>query len=138
MSPSTLGALLPSPEEACRAPVEAGAAVLWDAEAPVRYGTPVPAPGIGPHDAGWGAGAALHGLPAITRHRYGAGTALYVSTRLPDADLTRLLGLEPSPLELVRRGEWVFTVNHGDDEQQVPDGPLLPPGGYAVRRARQG
>lgn len=66
------------------------------------------------------------------------GTALYVSTRLPDADLSRLLGLEPSPLELVRRGEWVFAVNHGDDEQQVPDGPLLPPGGYAVRRARQG
>ncbi|GGP94610.1 beta-galactosidase [Streptosporangium pseudovulgare] len=111
---------------------------LEGAEALARYGASVPAPGIGPHDAGWGAGAALHGLPAITRHRYGAGTALYVSTRLPDADLSRLLGLEPSPLELVRRGEWVFAVNHGDDEQQVPDGPLLPPGGYAVRRARQG
>ncbi|MFI6451663.1 beta-galactosidase [Streptosporangium amethystogenes] len=82
----------------------------------------------GPHTLG----TPLSGRPAITRHSYGSGTALYVSTRLTDAAYARLLGLEPTPVELVRRGDWLFAINHGDEEQQVED-LRLPPGGFAVR-----
>ncbi|WP_433373229.1 beta-galactosidase [Streptosporangium sp. CA-115845] len=82
----------------------------------------------GPHTLG----TPLSGRPAITRHPYGSGTALYVSTRLTDDGYARLLGLEPAPVELVRRGDWLFAINHGDEEQQVA-GLRLPPGGFAVR-----
>ncbi|MEV6864601.1 beta-galactosidase [Streptosporangium subroseum] len=82
----------------------------------------------GPHASA----AALSGLPAITRNRYGAGTALYLSTRLADDAYARLLGLRPAPVELVRRGEWLFAINHGEDERRVASGLCLPPGGYAV------
>ncbi|MFC4057347.1 beta-galactosidase [Planomonospora corallina] len=75
------------------------------------------------------------GHPAVTRHELGAGTAWYVATALdpaPDAagrngdDLRALLapvldragvsrpaGL-PDTLELVRRGAFLFLLNHGD------------------------
>ncbi len=76
--------------------------------------------------------AALSGLPAVTRNRYGAGTALYLSTRLTDDAYARLLGLRPALVELVRRGEWLFAVNHGEDEGKVASDLRLPPGGYAV------
>ncbi|WP_219468692.1 beta-galactosidase [Nonomuraea rhizosphaerae] len=85
----------------------------------------------------------LAGLPAVTRHAYGSGTALYVSTRLADAAFARLLGLAPHPagLELVRHDRAVFAINHGDREQPVGPGrdlvtgtvvESLPPGGFAV------
>ncbi|MEU8108598.1 beta-galactosidase [Nonomuraea muscovyensis] len=79
------------------------------------------------------------GSPAITRN----GGAWYVSTRLTDDGYARLLGLPPHPagLELVRRGDTVFAVNHGDRPCPVPPGhdlltcttlDTLPPGGFAV------
>ncbi|WP_329090282.1 beta-galactosidase [Streptosporangium sp. NBC_01469] len=74
----------------------------------------------------------LAGQPAITRHPYGSGTALYVSTRLSDPAYARLLGLEPAPVELVRRGDWLFAINHDDKEHEV-EGLRLPPGGFSVR-----
>ncbi|GGL05019.1 beta-galactosidase [Planomonospora parontospora] len=71
------------------------------------------------------------GTPAVTRR----GRAVYVSTRLDDDAYARLLGLGPAaPVESVRRGDWVFSVNHGDREQAIPGNLLLPPGGYAVAR----
>ncbi|MER5619867.1 beta-galactosidase [Streptosporangium sp. NPDC002544] len=81
----------------------------------------------GPHALG----TPLSGRPAITRHPYGSGTALYISTRLSDDAYARLLGLEPAPVELVRRGDWLFAINHGDEEQEI-QGLHLPPGGFAV------
>ncbi|MEV0751190.1 beta-galactosidase [Streptosporangium sp. NPDC050280] len=74
----------------------------------------------------------LSGQPAITRRPYGSGTALYISTRLTDATYARLLGLSPTPMELVRRGDWLFAVNHDDKEHEM-DGLRLPPGGFTVR-----
>jgi len=82
----------------------------------------------GPHALG----TPLSGRPAITRHPYGSGTALYVSTRLTDNAYGRLLGLTPTPVEVVRRGDRLFAVNHGDEEHQV-ENLRLPPGGFAVR-----
>ncbi|MBG0813455.1 beta-galactosidase [Planomonospora sp. ID82291] len=71
------------------------------------------------------------GTPAVTRR----GRAVYVSTRLDDAAYARLLDLGPAvPVESVRRGDWVFSVNHGDRDQAVAGNLLLPPGGYAVAR----
>ncbi|GAA3444217.1 beta-galactosidase [Planomonospora venezuelensis] len=71
------------------------------------------------------------GTPAITR----SGRVTYLSTRLSDEAYARLLGLGPvAPVELVRRGEWLFAVNHGDREREIPGNLLLPPGGYAVAK----
>jgi beta-galactosidase len=76
------------------------------------------------------------GGAAVTRHRLGAGTGWYVSTRLGVDALSALMarvyddaGLAPSgladELEVVQRqGEdAVFTValNHGDDDAKLPD-----------------
>ncbi|MFC6159508.1 beta-galactosidase [Kribbella jiaozuonensis] len=94
-------------------------------------------------------GGVLDGRPAITRRQVGAGTAFYVSTELDDATAARLFGLQPSPLETVRRQSgdttWTFLFNHGDAEVAVPDeGELVigrlpvPPGGYAVVRSSRG
>ncbi|MER5650002.1 beta-galactosidase [Streptosporangium sp. NPDC002524] len=82
----------------------------------------------GPHASG----TPLAGQPAVTRHSYGSGTALYVSTRLSDTAYAHLLGLRPTPVELVRRGEWLFAINHGDEAQEAA-GLHLPPGGFSVR-----
>ncbi|MFJ2031510.1 beta-galactosidase [Streptosporangium sp. NPDC087985] len=119
-----------------------GTATFWSehvhlegAEALAHYGG---APGTAKDTGTAGAtGAALAGLPAVTRHRHGSGTALYISTRLTDDTYARLLGLEPSPLELVRRGEWLFAINHGDDGQVVPGGLRLPAGSHAVQKMRE-
>jgi beta-galactosidase len=90
------------------------------------------------------AGGVLDGKPAITRREVGAGAAWYVSTELDDETAARLLGLETSPVEIVRRRDgdttWTFLFNHGDAEVVVPaegaevvvGGLPLPPGGYAV------
>ncbi|MEV6104503.1 beta-galactosidase [Streptomyces sp. NPDC051940] len=77
------------------------------------------------------------GRPAITRHRVGAGTAWYVSTRLDTAALDTVLGLAaadaslperadlPRDVEVVRRRgedgrEFVFAINHTAAEVKVP------------------
>ncbi|SCG54542.1 beta-galactosidase [Micromonospora halophytica] len=109
-------------------------------------------------------GGVLDGLPAVTRHRYGAGAAWYVSTR-PDDETYRRLMVEaahaagvgpvcpaaPPGVEAVRRraGEasWLFLVNHTDRPQRIPadgmdlltdtpvDGEVVvPAGGVAVIR----
>jgi beta-galactosidase len=74
--------------------------------------------------------------PAVTRHRHGAGTAWYVSTRLAAQGLDALLGWAaedarlpsradlPHDVEVVRRkgeaGSYVFVVNHTASEAKVP------------------
>ncbi|MEV7805751.1 beta-galactosidase [Microbispora sp. NPDC088329] len=101
------------------------------------------------------------GHPAVTRHDLGAGTAWYVSTAL-DAEpglrtlLTEVLdhaGVDrprglPDTLELVRRGDHLFLINHADAPVTVPgvtgtgvldgaayDGPAtVPAGGVVVVR----
>ncbi|MCF6376589.1 beta-galactosidase [Nocardioides KLBMP 9356] len=103
------------------------------------------------------------GLPAVTRHDVGRGSAWYVATRLDAAGTDRLVerlvgesgaarlpGASPS-VEVTRRARddasWLFVINHGDDEAPVPvDGVelvtgrpvagdlLVPPGGVAVVR----
>ncbi|WP_433527892.1 beta-galactosidase [Micromonospora sp. CA-263727] len=110
------------------------------------------------------AGGILDGRPAVTRHRWGAGTTWYVSTRPDEDTYRRLLDTAaraagaapvhpdaPAGVEAVRRrGErvsWLFLFNHTDREQRVPargvelltDAPVdaalaLPPGGVAVLR----
>lgn len=72
------------------------------------------------------------GLPAVTRHRVGAGTAWYVSTRLRGPDLDAVLrqaypavprGL-PEGVEVVRRsgaeGTYLVCINHTDADAVVP------------------
>ncbi|WP_433793675.1 beta-galactosidase [Actinoplanes sp. CA-252034] len=89
----------------------------------------------------------LAGSPAITRNRYGAGSAWYISTGLTDDSLQALLhrvaeesgigpvlpGL-PSEVEAVRRGDLLFLFNHGDRAATVGD-VVLPPGGVRIRSA---
>jgi beta-galactosidase len=105
-------------------------------------------------------GGVLDGCPALTRHRYGSGSAWYVSTRLDEPGLSRLLaevcqragvatvraGLPPG-VEVVRRGRFLFVLNHGPVPASVTangtdlvsgavvEGSIaVPPGGYAVVR----
>jgi beta-galactosidase len=82
-------------------------------------------------------GGVLAGRPAVTRHRYGAGVAWYVSTRLADdgyrqllVDAARAAGVAPvvpgapSGVEVVRRVDgdraFLFVLNHTDRAQHVP------------------
>ncbi|MFJ4537220.1 beta-galactosidase [Streptomyces tibetensis] len=76
------------------------------------------------------------GLPAVTRHRRGEGTAWYVSTRLGADGLDALLGMAgedarlaprtdlPRDVEVVRRtgasGTYLFAVNHTGSDAKVP------------------
>ncbi|MFF8669709.1 beta-galactosidase [Streptomyces sp. NPDC015242] len=76
------------------------------------------------------------GLPAVTRHRLGEGTAWYVSTRLGADGLDTLLGMAaedarlapradlPRDVEVVRRtgesGTYLFAVNHTGADVKVP------------------
>ncbi|MFI5910356.1 beta-galactosidase [Dactylosporangium sp. NPDC051541] len=81
--------------------------------------------------------------PAVTRHERGAGVAWYVSTRLADADLGRLLervyadaGLGsrpavPSTVELVHRPPYLFAINHGAEPAEVR-GVAVPAGEVVV------
>jgi beta-galactosidase len=98
------------------------------------------------------AGGALTGRPAVTRHRYGGGTAWYVSTELDglDAFVAGFVGEGTGGgAEVVDRDGWRFVLNHSDRPATVPawgtdvvtgravDGEVtVPPGGYAVIRAR--
>jgi beta-galactosidase len=70
----------------------------------------------------------LAGIPALTRHHVGAGTASYLATRLDDAGLLALVdelvalarvapvALTQPGLEVVRRvgdtGSYLFAINH--------------------------
>jgi beta-galactosidase len=70
------------------------------------------------------------GEPAVTRHAVGAGSAWYVATRLDRDRLGAVLapalaaaGVEPmsvpAEVEVVRRGRYLFLINHGDAEAVV-------------------
>jgi beta-galactosidase len=104
----------------------------------------------------------LKGKPAVTRHRFGKGTATYVGTVLDEQAMASLLNTAwtgaaiahvevPTGVEVVRRQgtdrSFLFVLNHGDAEARVsvgpgvdmlsgdnvgPDGLLLPPYGVAV------
>ena len=107
------------------------------------------------------ASGALAGLPAVTRHAFGQGTAWYSSTLPDNATLTTLLadiaataGVASAPPGVTvrrRRFEdgrsWLFVFNHGDGFVSVPacgvdlltdrsiaDTLNLPPGGRAIIR----
>ncbi|HEV2028321.1 MAG TPA: beta-galactosidase [Candidatus Dormibacteraeota bacterium] len=105
---------------------------------------------------------ALKGKPAVTRHRFGKGTATYVGTILEEQAMGSLLNTAwthagvtqaqmPGGVEVVRRQgagrSFLFVLNHRDAAAQVPAGPgmdlisgelvgpgglLLPPYGVAV------
>jgi len=108
------------------------------------------------------AGGELAGRPAVTRHRYQAGLAWYVSTELDQTAYPGLVGAAlaaagvrpgglPPGVEVVRRRAagrgWTFLLNHTAEPVRVPgagyelvsgarvDRELaLPPGGFAVLR----
>ncbi|WBB57545.1 beta-galactosidase [Verrucosispora sp. WMMD573] len=82
-------------------------------------------------------GGVLDSLPAVTRHRIGAGTTWYLSTRPDDTSYRRLLDTAaraagvtpvcpdaPEGVEAVRRRDgatsWLFLLNHTGHEQRVP------------------
>lgn len=89
---------------------------------------------------------ALAGWPAVTRRSAGEGAAWYVAT-LPEPDALRRLveravaeaGVDvPAPVasgshvEVVRRGDLVFVINHGPDEAELSlDGTDVLGGGAA-------
>jgi beta-galactosidase len=84
-------------------------------------------------------GGPLSGLPAVTRHAFGAGTATYLGTR-PDehsmrdlvADTLRLAGVAPvvaglpAGVEAVRRGRHLFLLNHNDHAVHAAGTDLAP------------
>jgi beta-galactosidase len=74
----------------------------------------------------------LAGIPAIVRNAYGAGTAWYVATLPEDRVLARLLALAceqaevepvlpglPEGVEAVRRGDFVFVLDHGKGTVEI-------------------
>lgn len=78
----------------------------------------------------------LPGVPAVTRHAYGQGTAWYVATRLDPAGVAALTARllhetgvaaaaeAPPGVEVVRRhggdgASWLFVLNHTDAEASV-------------------
>ena len=79
---------------------------------------------------------ALAGVPAVTRHDYGRGTAWYVATRLDPDAVARLserivaeAGIEPVAdtvpgVEVVRRRgdatSYLFVINHTDESATIP------------------
>ena len=75
----------------------------------------------------------LAGAPAVTRHRHGDGVATYVATRPDPAAMAALLeearaaaGVAEAPLrapagvEVVRRGDAIFLLNHTEEAVTVP------------------
>ncbi|NUO41847.1 MAG: beta-galactosidase, partial [Streptomyces sp.] len=76
------------------------------------------------------------GHPAVTRHRFGSGSAWYVSTRLGAEGLDALIGWAaedariapraelPRDVEVVRRagesGTYLFAINHTGSDTKVP------------------
>ncbi|MEV0148932.1 MULTISPECIES: beta-galactosidase [unclassified Nonomuraea] len=81
----------------------------------------------------------LAGLPAVTRHAYGRGSATYLGTRPGEhvmrdlvRDTLRLAGVEPvlpglpAGVEAVRRGGHVFLLNHNDHPVRAAGAELAP------------
>jgi beta-galactosidase len=82
------------------------------------------------------AGSRLDGRPAVTRHAFGSGLAIYLGTRLDELAMARLVrsacadaALEapmevPSGVEVVRRRigrrSILFLLNHRDKDVDVP------------------
>ncbi|MCX5202809.1 beta-galactosidase [Streptomyces sp. NBC_00237] len=80
----------------------------------------------------------LDGLPAVTRNSWGRGSARYLSCHLGGFGLGSVLdgalteaevlpvldGAPPSGVEAVRRGPYLFLLNHTDREAAIP----APPG----------
>ena len=129
---------------------------------PLRPGETVPVDGLGT-GAVWtemadstGAevlarysGGPLAGCPALTRNRYGAGTAYYLTTQLDGADLDALLRrvsteagvvpvlADPPPgVEAVRRRHpggrsYTFIANDGPNTVEAA-GQRVPPGGLTI------
>ena len=73
------------------------------------------------------------GRPALTRNRLGRGRAWYVATALDDGTGLRELLSEaldaagvmrpravPEEVEVVRRGQYLFLINHGGHEVEIP------------------
>ncbi|MDN0197019.1 beta-galactosidase [Streptomyces sp. S.PNR 29] len=103
-----------------------GTAVLWSERLRLSGAEPIASYTTGP----------LTGVPAVTRHTHGEGTAWYLAT-CPDPDtLAALLdrirteaGVQPvraTPERVeaaLRRGpdaDYLFLINHGDEDAQVP------------------
>jgi beta-galactosidase len=111
------------------------------------------------------ASGALAGLPALTRHAFGAGTAWYLSTLLPAGELAALVraiaaaaGIPPAPpgISVTRRRDsrgqsWLCAVSHAAAPVRLPacgldlitgrkiaDAIELPPDGAAVIREASG
>jgi beta-galactosidase len=102
----------------------------------------------------------LAGWPAVTRRAVGGGTAWYVATLPDDEALRRLVArvveeadvvfperiADGEQVEVVRRGELVFVINHGDTDASLrgngtdllsgapASGMALPPQGVAIVR----
>ncbi len=81
---------------------------------------------------------ALAGAPAVTRNEHGAGRAWYVGAVLPPDRLAALVervlreagvhGLVPDlprDVEVTRRGDVLFVLNHSGEARQLPVGNLL-------------
>lgn len=77
----------------------------------------------------------LRGMPAVTCHRYGRGSARYLGAVLSDDALSSLLHAAlrdagvtgalgdtatPDDLEVVRRGDALFLLNHAQTTRSVP------------------
>jgi beta-galactosidase len=78
------------------------------------------------------------GIPAITLHRFGQGSALYVGTRLEDPGTAWVIeracqaagvpfgAVLPAGVEVVRRSDgshgWSFVLNYSEDAVEVPIG----------------
>ena len=87
----------------------------------------------------------LPGTPAVTRHAHGEGTSWYVATTLDDASLGEVLdqalaqaGVAPAAqapegVEVVRRGDRLFVLNHTGNPVTVA-GTTVDGGGAAVVR----
>ena len=114
---------------------------------------------------GWYTAGPAAGLPAVTRHRHGAGTGWYISTHLEPAGLATIMhevyrdaGVRPAEhaegLEVVRRrgrdADYLVAVNHSDEPEPLvvfghelltdtpADGSWTVPGGaVAVLRTRR-
>ncbi len=134
----------PLPREAALPLSDGSWGTSWSEELRCEGAEPVAAHTAGP----------LAGGPAVTRHRFGAGTGWYVSTRLDDAGYRALLarvlaeaavgpvlpGLPPGAEAVRRRAadgrSWLFVLNHTDQAVEVRaagtdllTGRVTPPGG---------
>lgn len=76
---------------------------------------------------------ALTGRPAVTRHAFGNGVATYLGTRPDEATMAAVVGRAladagvepvwpgvPAGVEAVRRGRWLFLLNHNETAVTVP------------------